>query len=188
MKNNSVRNILEGRMTQTRRFTNYGEVGDFLLVKESFGIDRFGYTVYSADHEDMCVGVEGWYSGRHMRKGQCRIMLQLTGKWIEPILDISEEDAAAVSGSWEAFYRSACQNFGKILVDSNPLITAYRFKVITLERGLQAFEAAFDRTLGPDPDPVANPSERPLQRADFGPSHGPVGDFAVNCPRADHEE
>ena len=121
-----VRAILEGRKTQTRRvakpvkhpdFGNlytpgalaiepqhvidracpYGQPGDRIYVRETFGYGGDAYTpdiYFRASQQD--APIQGcWHPAIHMRKADARIWLEITSVRVERLQDISEADAKA---------------------------------------------------------------------------------------------
>jgi hypothetical protein len=118
-----VKAILEGRKTMTRRVVKgidgsdplyetrggqlvdtlslcpYGQVGDRLWVKETYG-SHYGY-VYKATDEGKCLPSGGWKSGMFMPKAASRITLEITGVKVERVQEMSQEDAMheGVTGS-----------------------------------------------------------------------------------------
>jgi hypothetical protein len=85
----------------------YGKPGDFLWVRETWGTAMFanvhkeGITVrrvYRADFNDDYDGFglcDGWKPSIHMPRNLSRILLQITEIRVEPVGDISAEDAVA---------------------------------------------------------------------------------------------
>lgn len=92
----------------------YGDLGDRLWLRETISINRYDEYVYKADfdvsefdaYEDGDGGI--WFPGRrdldrdwkwipsrHMPRRFSRITLEITGKKVEHLQDISEEDAIA---------------------------------------------------------------------------------------------
>lgn len=132
MKQPSVERLLaDGVMTQTRRFTDYGDVGDYLYVKEAYAFVG-GRLVYKADWSGEPWDEPSWKSARYLRKENCRIILRITRKWEERILDISQQDAKAVSGSLSEYYKSLSRNFGQDIFKTNPMAIAYEFVVMSV--------------------------------------------------------
>lgn len=115
-----------GGKTQTRRLVNqkphnYGQPGDLLWVRETWGVGSRldpsgGYDgiEYRADAEFLekgddlpCHAVEtpnhislgdyrsGWKPSIHMPRWASRLTLEITNMWVEQLNDISEEDAMA---------------------------------------------------------------------------------------------
>ncbi len=133
-----VRAILEGRKTQTRRVCKpehfngsempsdhamenairfgakcpYGQVGDRLWVKETFGLhDNRQPTIvyYRADNELKYESDGPWTPSIFMRREYSRITLEIVSVRVERLNEISEADAAAegvernasvIDGSW----------------------------------------------------------------------------------------
>lgn len=99
-----VQAILAGSKTQTRRVVKspgmespcpYGEIGDFLWVRETWGV-RDGMIVYRANDEDMPLDKgEKWKPSIHMWRNASRITLEITNVRIERLQEISESDARA---------------------------------------------------------------------------------------------
>lgn len=119
-----VQAILAGRKTQTRRVVKdkllqsnkdefeeefllatmakcpYGQVGDVLWVRETFGQGVSGKYYYKTKN-DMVTDelaeqlVIRWKSPRFMTKNAARIWLRITNVRVERLQDISEEDAVA---------------------------------------------------------------------------------------------
>lgn len=130
-----VRAILEGRKTQTRRIlpekeadwsrtlsslgsnvvsrpqngmsNRYGYPGDRLWVRETFAPHPDGGHVYRATDPDWRT-TEGWAwkPSIHMPRAAARIILEITDVRIEPLQDISREDAIAegVARNWSGPY------------------------------------------------------------------------------------
>lgn len=107
-----VRAILEGRKTQTRRavkgtalsildsgtkvdvdFCPYGNPGDRLWVRETWGYEYGGGYLYKASHSHMTPGDNRWRPSIHMPRAACRIILEITDVRVERLKDISEADA-----------------------------------------------------------------------------------------------
>jgi hypothetical protein len=115
-----VRAILDGRKTQTRRivkpqpvreningipyFSNgfpidyrncpYGQMGDSLWVRETFGesgLNRIEYKAYPKDGKDFRA-VMRWKPSIHMPRWASRITLEIVNVRVERLNDISEED------------------------------------------------------------------------------------------------
>jgi hypothetical protein len=124
MQAESVRGILEGRKSQTRRIINpqpkagerpdphevgafrfrYGQPGDRLWVKEAYAVreDSEDYEpIYRADNPEFakfkCYGEDysDWLSPMFMPRWASRILLELTEVRVQRVQDISEEDAIA---------------------------------------------------------------------------------------------
>ncbi len=114
--------IMDGRKTQTRRFSDRYDVGDLLWVKERYDPNIF-------------YAYRPWKSPIFMPKRQARIWLRVTGKKQERLLDITDADAKAegVDGKG-AFCILWCQLYdskqGKRLKD-NPLVWVYEFERTT---------------------------------------------------------
>lgn len=116
-----VRAILDGRKTMTRRIVKgrsgswnvmecpYGQPGDFLWVRETFGTKIHHVTttdtlVFKADHDEFHpANVLRWRSPIHMPRWASRLTLEITGIRVERLQDISEGDAKAegVFSWWE---------------------------------------------------------------------------------------
>lgn len=120
----TVRAILEGRKTQTRRACKfrlgqdevmtelrdgslkrteecspYGKPGDRLWVRETWAKQEFHTQPlkirYRADHDDEAGLPWSWKPSIHMPRWASRINLEITGIRVERVQDISEEDAEA---------------------------------------------------------------------------------------------
>lgn len=101
-----VRAIIDGRKTQTRRIAKadnsnhllgcpFGQVGDRLWVRETFG-DCGNRLVYRADSNDgAACKVKRWVPSIHMPRDACHLVLEITAVRVERLNDISEEDARA---------------------------------------------------------------------------------------------
>lgn len=77
----------------------YGNPGDRLWVRETWGYEYGGGYLYRASHEHM-KDVGGlsdgkWHPSIHMPRAACRIVLQITSVHPERLFDISENDALA---------------------------------------------------------------------------------------------
>lgn len=130
-----VRALLDGRKTQTRRIialerimnpfpSKYGQAGDLLWVRESFGEDYTltrevtsnGYTqstpvasvVYKADNHIMSVAGTGWKPSIYMPKCASRLTLEITGVRVERLHQISVEDCIAEGLSTKLREHDAC--------------------------------------------------------------------------------
>ena len=113
-----VQAILEGRKTQTRRVVKppkqfigdwffqhvnfvrsrvncpYGQTGDVLWVRETFGTGKgSGKTYYKANAGDFNMLVDKWKPSIFMPKDAARIWLRITSIRVERLHDISEKDA-----------------------------------------------------------------------------------------------
>lgn len=121
-----VRAILDGRKTQTRRIVNtnknketvlgvagycpYGERGDYLWVRETFGfqVRSYGggtgeYIVYKADNPNAIKYATAcgkkvpvaWKPSIHMPRSFSRINLEIISIRVDRLQDITEEDAVS---------------------------------------------------------------------------------------------
>lgn len=102
-----VQAIIDGRKTQTRRVMKnpevsmqncpYGQPGDVLWVRESFGYTNACELRYKANAEQPKYDKPhtGWKPSIHMPKTACRIWLQVVSVRAERLHDISEDDAIA---------------------------------------------------------------------------------------------
>ncbi len=146
--------ILDGRKTQTRRivkgfartlcapdmftqkyvampengFCPYGYAGDTLWVRETFCQDtsdgKSHFWVYKADCPDYPMGSSTWKPSIHMPRAAARIFLEITALRIEPLQDISREDAIA-EGVFDsdAFEGYCTDNDGRNFHASDPRIS-----------------------------------------------------------------
>ena len=112
-----VKAILEGRKTQTRRVAKpqpsfsefkipknckwidcpYGQVGDRLWVRETWGMSGFNrieYKAFPADGKDF-RSVDRWRSPYHLFKKDSRITLEITDVRVERLQEISPDDVIA---------------------------------------------------------------------------------------------
>lgn len=150
-----VRAILDGRKTQTRRVIKmpshkegahiyncpYGKTGDRLWVRETFGYishSRDKYFAYRAD-ERIINGTTNWKPSIHMPRIACRVMLEITDTWPEPLQDISDADcfAEGVPENCDAEPRDIYMRIweginGKESWDKNPLVWVIDFKRVNL--------------------------------------------------------
>ena len=119
-----VNAIRTGGKTQTRRLTkeNYvrenpiaqgffeneagalvkapARVGDLIYVRETWGTDRSGKTLYRADYavpngDRILERLIRWRPSLHMPKAAARLWLEVTGVRAEPLQHITVRDAAA---------------------------------------------------------------------------------------------
>lgn len=124
-----VQALLAGRKTQTRRIAKmtsaghlkesrghrrwhpedpegtaacpYGQPGDHLWVRETFGYDERGHTIYRSDdiealaRERQWVSWPAWRPSIHMPRWASRITLEITDVRVERLQHISEQDAIA---------------------------------------------------------------------------------------------
>lgn len=90
----------------------FGKVGDRLWVREAWRLfnradecgcespcscPSSGTPLYRASHDD---GESKWRPSIHMPRWASRILLEITGVWVERLNDISEEDARSEGVSW----------------------------------------------------------------------------------------
>lgn len=72
----------------------YGQPGDVLWVRETWGIGKAsGKTYYKADAGDFQMLVDRWIPSIRMPKDDARIWLRITNVRVEPLWSISEDDA-----------------------------------------------------------------------------------------------
>jgi hypothetical protein len=106
-----VQAILEGRKTQTRRVVKkitldksmdlilkqcpYGQPGDILWVRETFGSGVSGKVYYKADKGLVDQLVIHWKPSIHMPYEACRLFLRIKSVRMERLHDISYDDAIA---------------------------------------------------------------------------------------------
>ena len=120
MQPESVRAILDGRKTQTRRVNKYSErmqfeVGQKLWVRETWAVhlrwdprkpshidgDRVGFPWYRADGDNRIVERHGkWRSPLFMPRWASRINLLVKSVRVERVQNISEKDAIAEGATW----------------------------------------------------------------------------------------
>ena len=91
----------------------YGQVGDRLWVRETFGFISFDNgtdTVYKADEDFEPVDLDGskWHPSIHMPRDESRITLEIANVRVERLQDISEADAIAEgiqpqNGGWKSY-------------------------------------------------------------------------------------
>jgi len=149
----SVRAILGGRKTQTRRLhrggdaiprCKFGQAGDLLWVRENFAMDADESVHYRADYPEILI--EAGYTWRpsiYMPKTLARIWLQIVRVKFERLQDISEHDLVAegLPDNWLREGRMAQQWFVGLWdrlhayapyrwVD-NPAVWAIEFEVLT---------------------------------------------------------
>ena len=97
-----VKALISGRKTQTRRLAKdlnkcpYGVVGNQLWVKETFSQkdERIIYRADVCSKWDLPDGFK-WKPSLFMPRVASRILLEIESIHIEPLCDISEEDAIA---------------------------------------------------------------------------------------------
>jgi hypothetical protein len=94
-----VRAILDGRKTQTRRVVKngvqkcpYGQAGDRLWVRETYGLDPYrpGVILYRATD---CDCPARWKPSMYMPRKFARITLDIISIKLAQVQDISEQDA-----------------------------------------------------------------------------------------------
>lgn len=77
-------------------FCPYGQRGDRLWARETWGKDDSGDFVFRADDWCECPTADGkWKSSIFMHRAASRITLEITAVRVERLQDISEEDAKA---------------------------------------------------------------------------------------------
>jgi len=97
-----IRAIIEGEKWQTRRTINrhYGEIGDRLWVRETWMPDPYinsaASTIYRATEPELeKYSGHAWKPSIFMPRIRSRITLEIQSVRVEPLQDISEEDAIA---------------------------------------------------------------------------------------------
>jgi len=73
----------------------YGQPGDRLWVRETWGENQFGETHYRADAVEPFDGPEGWKPSIHMHRHRSRILLEIVTVRVERLQDISDLDVLA---------------------------------------------------------------------------------------------
>ncbi len=78
-------------------FCPYGIIEDVLWVRESFMIQEgtINHFLYKANCPDSLINSYKWKPSIHMPKSACRLFLKIKDIRIEPLTDISQEDAKA---------------------------------------------------------------------------------------------
>ncbi len=137
----------------------FGEVGDLLWVRESFG-HRWHPCQPPFFHrasDDGEVGrnpdFDGWRPSIHMPREACRLVLEITDVRVERLQAISAADAIAEglsqtdSGAWLpgpcdhpewAFHQLWAQVYGESAWDSNPWVWVIEFKAAEQPRAALA--------------------------------------------------
>lgn len=130
----SVRAILAGRKTQTRRLVKFPRCkvrhkpGDILWVKETWKTHDEITADYKADNTNLPNGKPvftyiGWRSPMFMPRRFSRLSLRVVKSVIQRLHDITEEDAIA-EGVKETFYDdgydSACEVYAETWNKINP--------------------------------------------------------------------
>lgn len=132
----SVRAILAGRKTQTRRLVKFPRCevrhkpGDILWVKETYAIGIPGCpngVAYKTDHADQLgdgpMHPMPWRTPLFMPRRFSRLSLRVVESVIQQLYDITEEDAIA-EGVKETFYDdgydSACEVYAETWNKINP--------------------------------------------------------------------
>lgn len=150
----SVRAILEGRKTQTRRVINprksvmercpYGKVGDRLWVRETFKIadsvtvNGIAPVLYKADCSGFALAnIDRWESPMFMPRKLSRITLEITDIRVERVQDITAQEAIAegVRDEYEpiSMYRELWQKLNAkrgYPWEKNPWVWVISFKVV----------------------------------------------------------
>lgn len=95
-----VRKILAGEKTETRRIMKsekpcpYGYAGDYLWVREAWGIRDDGDVIYRATYApNPGDGKIRWRPSIHMPRKYSRILLEVMQLHCEHLQDITDEDA-----------------------------------------------------------------------------------------------
>lgn len=156
-----VRAVLNGHKTQTRRLKDTYKVGDVLYVREAWRAEsRCGEPYYQLRADGSVIRwpetiraefprvydrwSEAWRPARFMFRALSRsVRLEVTDRRVEPLQDISEEDAKA-EGSWtrpgfrdiwedsyrHAFHQAWDEINGPGSWDANPNVVAYTFRMV----------------------------------------------------------
>lgn len=139
-------------------FAPYGQPGDRLWVRETWGIWQRGdctprgtpidpYFVYRADNENYKPDIPDyaviekfkWNSSIHMPREASRLFLEITNVRVERLQDISEEDAIAegygdpykTHGSYKKWFKGFWESkHGAESWDINPWVWVYEFKKV----------------------------------------------------------
>ena len=150
-RGDSVRAILAGRKTETRRLVRYdangtakpcryGGWGDRLWVKETWRIhsadEGTQHVEYRADTDGASERGRPWRPPRYMPRWASRIELEVVGVYRELLQRITEAGAIAegfsgVAGfqeAWDEIYK----NRGPYWAD-NPLVDVVKFRLIGAE-------------------------------------------------------
>lgn len=177
-----VRALLDGSKTQTRRFVKltdsgrvkatgsarnwhledpnavlacpYGQPGDRLWVRETFGIfdsegtefvgipkerPRGFHVVWAGDCPAPVTETFRFRPSIHMPRWASRITLEITAVRVERLQEISEEDAKAEGVDWTPFFNEPVEAYadlwksinGPCSWESNPYVWVIEFKRIT---------------------------------------------------------
>lgn len=153
-----VKAILDGRKTMTRRifkdhrrlasdvskidlkqwfseyrdmilsYSPYGQVGDILWVRETFGYNRNGNIHFkvSVCSPEFDKPADGWKPSIHMPKAASRIWLQITDIRVERLQDITEEDCMKEGAKiFESFSVKHPSSVGNRLIVFNRTVSSF---------------------------------------------------------------
>lgn len=102
----------------------YGQPGDRLWVRETFGFSGSGYIPdihFRATNPEAPI-LGRWYPSIHMRRIDSRITLEITSVRVERLQEISIEDAKA-EGAWgpdDSIVQKVADYFGTDIFSANP--------------------------------------------------------------------
>jgi hypothetical protein len=75
------------------KYCPYGETGDILWVRETWGVNIAGQLIFRAECHPNLKLERGWKPSIHMPRVAARILLKITGIYVERLHELSEEDA-----------------------------------------------------------------------------------------------